>query len=481
MGGSHVLVISHEVVDTSMAGPGIRYSELARVLSRHFRLTLAVPGEVGGSSGEASLVGRPRMGMRPPIEGEANGSLGVWPYQRRRWDSLAPIATQADVVIACGDTLADFPEAADLGAPLVIDGYDPHSLETLALWAGEPLHVQDARHKERLTILRQQCRAGDFFICASERQRDWWLGLLEQQGRVNPLTYTDDPSLRRLIDLVPYGLPAQPPNPSRRVLRGIWPGIGPEDPIILWGGGLWQWLDPLPAVRATHQLAEGGMPLRLVFPGTRHPNPSVPDMPIRAQTMALADELGLTGKHVFFGDWVPYEDWPAVLLEADVGLSLHPNSAETRMAFRSRSLDYIWSGLPMVVTRGDAISEVVESYGLGAVVDYGDHAGVADAIQAVLERPRDAWQDQFTEAQAELTWEHAAQPLIEFCQQPYHAADWPFHARAQPEDVDTALQEGMAQRDAEIARLQELVAGYERGRFMKMMRQMQHWRKKAAL
>jgi hypothetical protein len=24
-----------------------------------------------------------------------------------------------------------------------------------------------------------QCRAGDFFICAGERQRDWWLGLLE--------------------------------------------------------------------------------------------------------------------------------------------------------------------------------------------------------------------------------------------------------------------------------------------------------------
>ncbi len=476
MGGSHVLVISHEMVDTCMAGPGIRYFELARVLSRHFRLTLAVPGETGGGS-----VGRLRMGLRPPIVGKANSSIEVWPYQPSQWGSLATIATQADVIIACGDTLADFPEVADLGVPLVIDGYDPHTLETLALWVDEPLPVQDARYKERLTILQQQCQAGDFFICASERQRDWWLGLLEQGGRVNPLTYADDPSLRRLIDIVPYGLPPEPPQTLQPVLRGVWSGLGPNDRIVLWGGGLWQWLDPLTAIRAVCRLVDHGTPVRLVFPGTRHPNPNVPDMPMRAQTIALADELGLTGQYVFFGDWVPYKDWPAVLLEADVGLSLHPDTVETRLAFRSRALDYIWSGLPLVVTRGDAISEVVKRHGLGAVIDYGDDAGVADAIQTLLERPRDAWHNQFSQARAELTWEHAAQPLIEFCRQPYRAADWPIHACTQSEGIDAVLQEDVAQRDAEIAHLQGLVTGYEQGRFMKVMRRIQHWRRKATL
>ena len=38
----------------------------------------------------------------------------------------------------------------------------------------------------------------------------------------------------------------------------------------------------------------------------KHPNPDVPDMAIAWQTRQLADELGLTGKHVFFNDgWVP--------------------------------------------------------------------------------------------------------------------------------------------------------------------------------
>lgn len=405
MNDGWVLIISHDVVHSRLAGPGIRYRELARVLSQHFRVTLAVPGETD-------------LSVLP---------FAVWPYQRDRWDSLAPAANQADVLVACGDTLADFPALAELRTPLVIDGYDPHTLETLALWAGEALPLQTARHDARLAILKRQCQAGDFFICASERQRDWWLGLLEQQGRINPQTYARDPSLRRLIDVVPYGLPPEPPHARRPVLRGVWPGLGPEDPIILWGGGLWEWLDPLTALRATRRLADRGLAIRLVFPGTRHPNPDMPDMPIRAQTLALSDELGLTGTHAFFGDWVPHEDWPAVLLEADVGLSLHPDTVEARLAYRSRVLDYIWAGLPLVVTRGDAAADLVAHYDLGLVVGFGDDTAVAEAIAQVLgeacQGTRPIRTEQFETARQALTWERACQPLIAFCQEPRLADD----------------------------------------------------------
>ena len=34
---------------------------------------------------------------------------------------------------------------------------------------------------------------GDFYICASERQRYWWLGQLEVAGRINPHTLHRDP------------------------------------------------------------------------------------------------------------------------------------------------------------------------------------------------------------------------------------------------------------------------------------------------
>ncbi len=433
MSKEEILIISHDIVGRRMAGPGIRYSELARVLADSFHVTLAVPGTTD-------------------LKEQA---FAICPYCRGEWSSLAPAAHRAHVIVTPGDSLSEFPVLETLPTPLVVDGYDPHTLETLALWSGEPLDVQTARHGARLDILRRQCRAADLVICASERQRDWWLGLLEQAGRINPHTYSADPSLRSLVDVVPFGLPSEPPRARRAVIRGVWPGISAEDLLLLWGGGLWEWLDPLTAVRAVDRLVEEGWErVRLVFPGTRHPNPDMPEMPLRAQTMALSDELHLTGTHVFFGDWVHYEDWPAVLLEADVGLSLHRDTVEARLAFRSRVLDYIWAGLSSVLTRGDAIADTVSSYSLGRLTDFGDDGGVADAIASLLDEPIPG--SLFGTARQALTWEHAAAPLVAFCREPRRAADRrPSAAREQggllpePNRSPSAHQAGVARYETE--------------------------------
>jgi hypothetical protein len=127
------------------------------------------------------------------------------------------------------------------------------------------------------------------------------------------------------------------------------------------------------------------------------------------------------------------------------------------------------------------MSEIVEKDGLGVVVDYGDDAGVAQAILTVLEQPRVAWRDQFSRVKEEMTWERAAQPLVTFCQSPHRAADRFSNINAPALGAPAIQHQAIAERDAEIVRLQALVAGYEQGRFMKMMRQVQQWRKKVGL
>jgi hypothetical protein len=134
----------------------------------------------------------------------------------------------------------------------------------------------------------------------------------------------------------------------------------------------------------------------------------------------------------------------------------------------------------MIVTKGDAVSETVDRHRLGLIVDYEDEAGVADAILALLEHPRSAWHERFMAAQAEMTWEKAARPLIEFCRTPYRAADQDRELGSAGEEKADAsrFRQDLAERDAEIARLQELVAGYEHGHFIKLMRQLHQWRKR---
>jgi hypothetical protein len=94
----------------------------------------------------------------------------------------------------------------------------------------------------------------------------------------------------------------------------------------------------------------------LFFMGARHPNPQESERKGLRETIALSRELGLDGRAVFFNDWVPYAERENYLLEADVGVSLHRDHLETHFAFRTRFLDCLWAGLPIITTRGDVIS-----------------------------------------------------------------------------------------------------------------------------
>jgi hypothetical protein len=345
--------------------------------------------------------------------------------------------------------------------PLVIDGYDPFLAEILSL-KGDTDGLQAA--------LTQAYLAGDFFICASERQRDWWLGLLEATGRINRYTFGEDPSLRRLVDVVAFGLPEHPPEAPQYVMKGKWPGIDRDDKVILWGGGLWTWLDPLTAIRAVAQVWEQRKDVRLVFPGTEHPNPGLDSIPTHNEAARrLAQEMDLLDKAVFFGKWIPYEDWPNVLAESDVALTLHYDTLETRLAFRSRVLDYIWAGLPTVATRGDATSDLIASYDLGTVVDYEDVGGVATAILQLLETPQKGFAERFAGARRALTWEQVAAPLKRFCREPRHAPD----KVALGKDLGNPFYlERQRQLVAECEHWRALVERYQEGRFMRFMRWM---------
>ncbi|HFE66558.1 MAG TPA: glycosyltransferase, partial [Chloroflexi bacterium] len=291
-------------------------------------------------------------------------------------------------------------------------------------------------------------------------------GQLEAAGRINPATYQADPSLRNLIDVSPYGLPEEPPQKTKPVIRGVWPGIEADDILLLWGGGLWMWLDPLTAIRAVAQLHDTHPRIKLLFPGTRHPNSDMAEFaPTHfADMYAYAEQTGLLDTAVFFGDWVPYTDWPDVLLECDVALSLHYETLETSLAFRSRMLEYIWAGLPVVASRGDATADLVEQYDLGVTVQPQNVEEVAQAILQIIESPAEKRRANFAAAREALTWERAAQPLIQFCQNPRRAADrqTPLGNNLPYYDAETAARR--------IAELEQLTQAYENGKFMRLMR-----------
>jgi glycosyltransferase involved in cell wall biosynthesis len=400
-----VALLTTEPLGAQLAGPAIRAVELGRVLAAEHDVEVASTASCSGP-----------------------GPDGNWQFVDDA--ALRALAARCDVLVLGGDVLAANTWLADAGPAIVVDLYDPFHLEQLE-------QARDLGEAERrrvvfgcIDVLNTQAVLGDTFLCASVRQRDMWLGHLASCGRVNPATYDADPTLRTLLRVVPFGVADSRPAVGAPALRGVVKGIGVDDEILLWGGGIYNWFDPLTLIRAVDELRADRPNLRLVFMGVQHPNPVVKTMRAAREAWELSNELELTDVHVFFSDsfssgWIPYDERGRYLADATIGVSTHHDHVETAFSFRTRVLDYFWAGLPVITTRGDALADVIEAAGAGRTVEPGDVAALALAINALLDddEARAAAAAASARLADDYRWSTVAQPLLEFCRNPYRAPD----------------------------------------------------------
>lgn len=400
-------MIASDTIGERMAGSGIRYWNLARVIAQQQPVTLATPN----------------IATLEPPEGVSVVSYAA-PGEDERGRLLVDLIDGHDVVVA--QHLPYLYADADVLAAryLAVDLYAPWVLEKLEYSRIDPERGEPNR-KDDVTILGRLLALGDFFVCASERQRDYWLGALTVAGRLELAHVEDDPELRNLIDVVPFGLPGPMPVLSGPGPRDRFAAIGRDDPVLLWNGGLWNWLDPLTAIRATGLLAAGDRPdVRLVFMGTRSPGAQVAEMSMVDAARALAVELGLLDRHVFFNEWTSYDERHNWLLQSDVALSLHCPTVEARFSFRTRVLDNLWCGLPTITTEGDVLADLVQTEGIGVTVPPGDAVAVAKAVSAVLDPgTRHSFRAAIATVAKRYTWERAAEALLRFCREPAHLGE----------------------------------------------------------
>jgi len=396
-----IVIASSDTFGPRMAGPAIRCLHMAVALSGEHDVHL--------------------LSLAPTCELTDDRFM----VSRTDLAGLARAGADCDVLVIQGDLLARCPSLKDTRAVVVCDLYDPFHLEQLE--QARDLGEATRREVVRLSTvtLNEQALRGDFFLCASDKQRDFWLGTLAALGRVNPVTYDADETLRALIDVVPFGIEARRPEHRTQVAKGVLPGVPVDAELLLWGGGVYNWFDPVTLVEAVHALRERRPLLRLVFLGMKHPNAEVPQMRAATALRRRCTELGLAGIVHLNEQWVAYEDRQDWLLESDVGVSTHLDHVETAFSFRTRVLDYLWAGLPVITTAGDTLAAVVEDHGLGLTVPAGDVQALATAIDRVLGDValRDSCRAAVAHLQPQLTWDVALAPLVQFCRDPRRAPD----------------------------------------------------------
>jgi glycosyltransferase involved in cell wall biosynthesis len=397
-----ILVHARGAVGRTMGSTGVRCYHMARVLAQQLpeaQVTLSIPNDPGTTSPH------PR--------------LRVVQHHNARDTFLQML--RHDIIISRNfppHMMALFPQKR-----LVLDFYSVLFVEWLAFGMRIP---SIGRRKLWSTANRHyvdyQLTLADYLFCSNERQRDLWIGALSALGLVTPPMYDHDSTLRRLVDVIPYGIQPGRPRHAKRVLKGVVPGIRETDKLLIWNGSIMEWFDAETVVRAMAKVARVRDDVKLFFLGTEHPD-WVTGMlfdPPRA-ALHLSEELGLLDSSVYFNfGWVPYQEIGNYLAEADIGVCAGLDNLEARYAFRTRYVDLFWAELPVICTRGDVLAERIQQGPLGIVVPPGDVDAYADAILRLVDD-----QDFYQSCQAgmpaikeELSWESVLRPLVEFCRNP---------------------------------------------------------------
>jgi glycosyltransferase involved in cell wall biosynthesis len=384
-----ILLVYNDWIGANMGGLGIRATELAKLLRAHGEVTLAV-AEAGGE-----LAGIPLVEFNP--------------HDPR---ALGPHLEHADVVVARPQWPLAMRMMRRSGATLIFDIYDPDTFATIEHYAERSSLRRGLMAAFSVDRLTEALHIGHHFICASERQLDFYLGAMLADGLISAAAYEKDRDFRSVIDVVPFGVPPDPPTPTGGPgIRSRFPGIGADDEIVIWNGGIWDWLDAPTAIRGVAELAERRPQVKLVFMG----GSSGRLHRAESEARGLASELGLLDRAVFFNsDWVPYEQRADWLLEANCALSTHRRHIETRLAFRTRVLDCFWAGLPIVCTGGDELSERIERDDLGVTVPQNDPDAVASGLETVLDTGKGPYSEGLRQAAERYAWPVVAEPLVRF-------------------------------------------------------------------
>ncbi len=359
---STVVVATPDVVGERMAGPGIRAFHLAREMARIAPTTLVAK-----------------------LEGGAPPFLAALRVLDRSSNEARVFIRSAAVLI--GQPSRGFKKAHPK-QKIAYDLFDPTVLELRELYGNSPSLRQRVHLAAEWSRLTKALGRSDLLICAAASQRRFY----------DKLQSNDAPWIE-----VPFGVDLDETGSCAR----------PQDQVVIWGGGVWEWLDPRTAIDAVVRLNADGTRCKLLFLGRNRPNRELIDRRREDRFDAL---LATGGPHVSANsEWVPYGERLSWLRSGKIAIMLHRPTAEAEFSIRTRVFDAIAAGTPVIATAKGFAAELVEQEGLGIVVPPEDVTAVAAAIRRLLTDDvfHLACVKNLERVRPRFAWGKVTQPLVE--------------------------------------------------------------------
>lgn len=235
------------------------------------------------------------------------------------------------------------------GVQLILDAYVPIYVEVSAR-ESKDTDSEYRHYMDDIARFNKVLRRGDYFLCASETQKTFYIGVLSSLGIINPRSYRQE----RIL-IAPFGIHDLPAKATRNPYTEL--GIKKSDFVAMWFGGLYPWFRVQELLDAVLELSKEPA-FKFVVVGGRNPFNPNPDFAKQYEiALDFAEKHKLLDKSVFFIDWVDFDDRVNYFKHADAVISLNQPGPENAFAWRTRVMDFVWGELAILTNGGDPLSE----------------------------------------------------------------------------------------------------------------------------
>ena len=261
-------------------------------------------------------------------------------------------------------------------------------------------------------------RKGDVFSGLSNPQKYAVIGKLGMMGRLNresmgyEFVHTIFPGMENEAG-------SDTANEKEKILRCKL--VEKDDFIVLWCGGYNAWADVEILFKGLEYAMERNPKIKFVSIGVG----AIVDPHSYPRFLANIKNSKHKEKFVMCG-WLPsHEDVFKYYRESDIGISTDKNCYETLIGSRTRFVEMLTYGLPVITTAGCELGYILENEGVCRTVPTGDFASLGKLILKLAERNllKDNLAKKYQNLIQKFSFETTISPLRKWILSPLYAPD----------------------------------------------------------
>jgi hypothetical protein len=195
---------------------------------------------------------------------------------------------------------------------------------------------------------------------------------------------------------------------------------------------------------------------RLELFGGRHPF-----IPLDTRRFENLTKRLESSERVVSRGMVSHDELLKAYSRASVAMDVMVQNQERELAFTTRTVEYLWCGLPVIYNDYADLAPLIRDYNAGWTVNPESADEIRAAVRAALAHPEEVKRKSTNAAQLvseRLTWETAVQPLIEFCMAPSFRPHSASSVSSSAAAEISALQRAVYDKDVHIRNLEAMLA-----------------------